>query len=42
MWAVKTRTNVLAIFDDLWEAEEWMRTWRSIHGHRVYLTRTEN
>jgi hypothetical protein len=42
MWAVKTRKNVLAIFYDRWDAEEWMRTWRSIHGHRVYLVRTEN
>ena len=42
MWAVRTRKAVLAIFDDRWEAEEWMRTWRSIHGPRCYLTRTEN
>jgi hypothetical protein len=42
MWAVKTRTKVIAVFDDRYEAEEWMRTWRSIHGHKVYLVRTEN
>jgi hypothetical protein len=42
MWAVKTRTKVIAVFDDRDEAEEWMRTWRSLHGHRVYLVRTEN
>jgi hypothetical protein len=42
MWAVKTQTKVIAVFDDRWEAEEWMRTWRSLHGHRVYLVRTEN
>jgi hypothetical protein len=42
MWAVKTRTRTIAVFDDRWEAEEWMRTWRALHGHRVYLVRTEN
>lgn len=42
MWAVRTRKEILAVFDELSEAEEWMRTWRSIHGHRVYLSRTEN
>jgi hypothetical protein len=42
MWAVRTKEGILATFDDRWGAEEWMRTWRSIHGHRVYLVRTES
>ena len=42
MWAVRTRKRIVATFDDRWEAEEWMRTWRSLHGHKCFIVRTEN
>ena len=41
MWAVRTTRKYLAVFNHRWEAEQWMRDWVSLHGHRAYLARTE-
>lgn len=41
MWCVKTRTGILAVFDDRDEAEQWCRDWRSVHGGKAWVTRTE-
>lgn len=41
MWAVRTTKRILAVFDERHEAEQWCRDWRSIHGMRAWLTRTE-
>jgi hypothetical protein len=42
MWSVRTRKSILATFNDRWEAEEWARTWRAVHGGMCFLARTEN
>jgi hypothetical protein len=41
MWAVRTKKEILAVFDDRSEAEQWARDWRSVHGMRAYVVRTE-
>ena len=41
MWAVRTRKGILAVFDDRYEAEQWARDWRSVHGMRAWVTKTE-
>ena len=41
MWAVKTRKGILAVFDERYEAEQWARDWRSVHGMRAWVTKTE-
>jgi hypothetical protein len=42
MWAVRIKDEILAVFDDRWEAEEYAREWRSLHGVRCKVVRTEN
>jgi len=42
MYAVRNRHKYLATFADRWEAEQWLRDYISIHGHGVWLVRTEN
>jgi hypothetical protein len=42
MWAVRTKEEILAVFNDRWEAEEFAREWRSLHGMTVRVVRTEN
>jgi hypothetical protein len=42
MWAVRTKARYLATFDDRYEAEEWCRTWRAVHGMRAWVSHTEN
>jgi hypothetical protein len=41
MWAVRTKDEILAVFHDRWEAEEYAREWRSLHGP-CKVVRTEN
>lgn len=41
MWAVRTRKGILAVFDERYEAEQWARDWRSVHGMRAWVTKTE-
>ena len=41
MWAVKTRDGILAVFNDRGEADQFCREWRSFHGERVWVVRTE-
>ena len=41
MWAVRTKREILAVFDDRDDAEQWCRDWRSVHGMRAWVTRTE-
>jgi hypothetical protein len=42
MWAVRTKEEILAVFNDRWEAEEYAREWRSLHGQGCRVVRTEN
>lgn len=41
MWAVRTKTTILGTFNVREEAEEFARAWRSFHGDRVWIVRTE-
>lgn len=41
MWAVRTKRSYLAVFDCRFDAEQWLRDWRAIHGRVAYLVRTE-
>jgi hypothetical protein len=41
MWAVRTKRRYLAVFQWKEDAEQWLRDWCSIHGHRAWLARTE-
>lgn len=41
MYAVRTKRVYLAVFDLRDEAEQWLRDWVSVHGHRAWLVRTE-
>jgi hypothetical protein len=41
MWAVRTSRRYIAVFDWREEAEQWLRDWVSIHGHRAWVARTE-
>ena len=41
MWAVRTKTTILGTFDQRDEAEQFAREWRSFHGVRVWVVRTE-
>lgn len=42
MYAVRNRQGYLATFSELWEAEQWLRDYISIHGRGVWLVFTEN
>jgi hypothetical protein len=42
MWAVRTKEEILAVFNDRWEADEFARGWRSLHGVMCKVVRTEN
>jgi hypothetical protein len=41
MWAVKNRDGILAVFNDRDEAEQFCREWRSFHGGKAWISRTE-
>ena len=41
MWAVKNRDGILMVCDDREEAEQWCRDWRSVHGMKAWVVRTE-
>ena len=42
MYAVCNRQGYLATFSDIWEAEQWLRDYISIHGHKAWIKFTEN
>jgi hypothetical protein len=42
MWAVRIKDEILAVFDTRWEADEFAREWRSLHGVGCKVVRTEN
>lgn len=41
MWAVRTKQTILGTFDEREDAEQFAREWRSFHGDRVWVVRTE-
>ncbi len=41
MWAVRTKRRYLAVFQWKDDAEQWLRDWVSVNGHRAWLARTE-
>lgn len=42
MYAVRNRRRYLATFADRWDAEQWLRDYVALHGHKAWIVKTEN